>query len=426
MKKNLIITFVLIYSFSLTGQNLDYAKEIVKTLASPKFKGRGYVENGNKIAAEYIKGQYSEIGLKPFKKDYFQSFKVEVNIFPSRMNLYFDGVELIAGKEFIVDPYSPSIKGEYSVHIIKKRDLLDISNVEKAIQSSVGKVLIIDETDFEPENKEEAKKIDDYINFLKYNPRIRSIGTIIYSSEKLTWDNVSIQASKPSFIVNKEVDFTFVKKVTIEIDAKIVNYKTQNIIGYIKGVEQPDTFLFAIGHYDHLGKMGSNTYFPGANDNSSGIAMLLNLAKYYKSNPHKYSFVFIALSAEEIGLLGAKYFVDNPFVDLNKIKFLINFDLAGTGDDGIKVVNGKVYEEKFDILTKLNEENDYLKSVKIRGDACISDHCMFHEKGVPCFYIYTLGGTQAYHDIYDKSETLPLTEFVDYSKLMIDFFNSFK
>ena len=281
------MAFVLIYSFSLTGQDLDYAKEIVKTLASPEFKGRGYVENGNKIAAEYIRGQYSEIGLKPFKKDYFQPFKVEVNISPSRMNLFFDGTELIGGKEFIVDPYSPSIKGEYYVHIIKKQDLLDVKNVRRAIQYSEGKVLIIDETDFEIENKEEVKKIDDYVNFLKYNPKTGSIGTIIYSSEKLTWGNVAIQTSKPSFIVNKEFDITSVKKVKIEIDAKIIKYKTQNIIGYIEGVEQPDTFLFAIGHYDHLGKMGSNAYFPGANDNSSGIAMLLNLAKYFKSNPHK-------------------------------------------------------------------------------------------------------------------------------------------
>jgi aminopeptidase YwaD len=133
--------------------------------------------------------------------------------------------------------------------------------------------------------------------------------------------------------------------------------------------------------------------------------------------------VFVALSAEELGILGAKAFTDNPPIDLKKIKFLVNFDLAGTGDEGIKVVNGSVFKDKFDLLTRINTEQKLLPKVDIRGAACNSDHCLFYQKGVPCFYIYTLGGIQAYHDILDKSETLPLTEFADYCKLMIDFFN---
>jgi aminopeptidase YwaD len=65
-----------------------------------------------------------------------------------------------------------------------------------------------------------------------------------------------------------------------------------------------------------------------------------------------------------------------------------------------------------------------LKQIKIRGEACNSDHCLFHQKGVPCFFIYTLGGIQAYHDIYDRAETLPLTEYEDYFKLLVSFIKS--
>ncbi|HEX3008824.1 MAG TPA: M28 family peptidase, partial [Bacteroidales bacterium] len=150
---------------------------------------------------------------------------------------------------------------------------------------------------------------------------------------------------------------------------------------------------------------------------------MLNLAKHYAQNPPEYSIAFIALSAEEVGLLGAKEFTEHPLIKLKNIRFLVNFDLAGTGDEGIRVVNGSVFKSKFDLLTRLNTEGNLLPKIDIRGEACISDHCLFYQKGVPCFYIYTQGGIKAYHDVYDKYETLPLTEFVDYCSLMIKFFD---
>jgi Zn-dependent M28 family amino/carboxypeptidase len=167
--------------------------------------------------------------------------------------------------------------------------------------------------------------------------------------------------------------------------------------------------------------MGKETMFPGANDNASGVSLLLNLVKHFSTTKPKYTIVFIAFAAEEIGLVGSRYFTEHPVFPLSNIKFLINFDLAGTGDDGIQVVNGKTYQQKFDLISKLNDDGKLLKQIKIRGEACNSDHCMFHAKGVPCFYIYTLGGIQAYHDIYDRAETLPLTDYQDYYTLLLKF-----
>ena len=299
------------------------------------------------------------------------------------------------------------------------------ANVRKAIEQTAGKFLIIDERKFKSDDKESVKKLNELINFLKYSPQVPSAGTVVLTSEKLTWDISSEQGGKVSFTVCKDIDIKTISKIKVEVNASLIKSKTQNIVGFIEGTTQPDSFLVAVAHYDHLGKMGKEVYFPGANDNASGVAMLLTLAKYFKAYPPKYSVAFIALTAEEIGIVGAKEFVENPLFDLKKTKFLVNFDLAGTGDDGIKVVNGSIYKKQFDLLTDLNSKNSYLKSVQIRGAACNSDHCMFYQKGVPCFYIYTLGGIQAYHDIYDKYETLPLTKFVDYAKLMIDFYKSF-
>ena len=109
MKKIIAFTSFIVLTVSLFSQDLNYAKEIVNTLASPEFKGRGYVGNGNTIAADFIKDQFSKIGLKPFTKGYFQPFKIDVNIFPKNMELEVDGIALKAGEDFIVDPFSSSI-----------------------------------------------------------------------------------------------------------------------------------------------------------------------------------------------------------------------------------------------------------------------------------------------------------------------------
>jgi Zn-dependent M28 family amino/carboxypeptidase len=171
--------------------------------------------------------------------------------------------------------------------------------------------------------------------------------------------------------------------------------------------------------------LGSTVYFPGANDNASGIALLLNLLHYYSIHPSRYSILFVAFSAEEAGLLGAAQFVRNPPCKLTAIKFLINFDLVGTGDEGIKVVNGSVYTNEFARLRMINDRDALVPKVEARGKACNSDHCVFSEKGVPCFYIYTLGGIKAYHDPDDRAQTLPLTEFADLFRLTIRFLDGF-
>ena len=134
---------------------------------------------------------------------------------------------------------------------------------------------------------------------------------------------------------------------------------------------------------------------------------------------------FICFTGEELGLLGSAFYVQHPEFPLSKIKFLINLDIVGTGDEGIKVVNATEFPKQFDQLVKLNDKDQYMKVVSPRGKAANSDHYPFYVNGVPCFFIYTMGGIAAYHDIYDRAETLPLTKYEDLFKLLIDFENSF-
>ena len=212
---------------------------------------------------------------------------------------------------------------------------------------------------------------------------------------------------------------SFSKIIEVKIDQEFLpTYTSQNVIGKITGTTSPDSILVFSAHYDHLGRMGKDVYFPGANDNASGVAMLLNLAEHYKKNAPEKTIVFMAFGAEESGLLGSKYYSENPLFPLKNINFLINLDLMGTGIDGIQVVNGSVFQSQFDKLVAINTKKNYLPQIKIRGKAANSDHYWFSEKGVPAFFIYTLGGIKAYHDIDDKATTLPLTEFEDCFRLL--------
>ena len=417
------IHFICIFSFS---QNIDYAKLIVQKLTSTKFQGRGYTRNGNFLAAEYISGEFKRIGLLPLQNTYYQKFTIPANTFPNDISLKINDKTLKPGIDYLVDASSPTIQGKFNLLKVLRKDLDTHEKLINIINNINDKILYIDELNKASEDKNQSKSINEYLSFLKYSSEIKCKGIIINTHEKLTWNASSEVNCRPIIILNKSIDINSISTTEITIQNKFIkNYSTQNIIGYVKGVSSPDSFLVVIAHYDHLGNMGKNTYFPGANDNASGVAMLLTLAEYFSKHPLQYSVLFISLSGEEIGLLGAKEFTEHPLIPLKNIKFLVNFDLAGTGDEGVRVVNGSIYKDKFDLLRTINSENNFLSKIDIRGEACNSDHCMFYKKGVPCFYIYTQGGIKAYHDVYDISETLPLSAFEPYSKLMIKFFESF-
>ena len=151
------------------------------------------------------------------------------------------------------------------------------------------------------------------------------------------------------------------------------------------------------------------------------IALLLSLAKYYAAHPQKYSIGFILFAAEEAGLVGSKYFTEHPIIPLKNIRFLTNTDLAGTGVDGITVVNAILFPKEFALMKKINTENKYLVDIGERGKAANSDHYWFTEKGVPAFFFYTKGGIAAYHDVFDRAATLPMTKQADLMQFLIKF-----
>jgi hypothetical protein len=398
----------------LMAQNMDYGRTVIDTLSSPSFNGRGAVTKGELKAAEYLKKEFKYLGLKAFDAGYFQSFQYPINTFPGKMKVSFDGTELVPGVDYLVHPTSSDIYGTFNLiwytlqNVPTKKQLKQLVSIE----FFKNKFILLDGI-----NKDE-----EVYTMLQMN-LIGAAGIIEVIEDKLTHGLSTSYNDYASLRIKKEALTKKFKSISLEIDQKLLNnYESQNVIGYVEGADYPDSIVVLSAHYDHLGMMGAQVYFPGANDNASGIAMLLNLAFHYthKEPPTK-TMVFIAFGAEEAGLIGSKFFTDNPIFPLEKINFVFNMDLMGTGGEGAMIVNGTVYKEQMNLLDSINNSRDYLPSIKTRGKAANSDHFWFSEKGIPAFFMYTLGGIKAYHDLDDVSATLPLSEFEDCFRLIRDF-----
>lgn len=407
-----VVVFLLI-SGSLISQN-NPSREILNDLCSDEMMGRGYVRFGHVKAAKYIQEYYKSIQLKQFKKGtYLQPFKIKANTFPNDLNVSIDGKPLNEGVDYILDPSSGTAKGKFGLIKVDQKNLMDfLDEVSLSkIKNFEGKVLVL--------NTLNSNNPDTLSIFNELKIGLSMICPIIWiNNEKFTW---SISRDQAEFPILELKDSLIWDADSVYLDVENVFLRdivTHNVIGSISGLKKKSIIISA--HYDHLGMMGK-ALFPGANDNASGVAMLLSLANYFSDKSPKYNLVFIAFGAEEAGILGSKYYVENPLFPLDDIKFVLNLDIMGTGDEGITVVNGLLHKKQFKQLTSINKKQEYLSKIKIRGRAANSDHYWFSQLGIPSFFIYTLGGIKAYHDVYDRSETLPMSEFNDLFHLLIDF-----
>ena len=417
MRITLLISFFSLQLFAQTQRVKDFTKQ----LCSPEFHGRGYVNAGDSIAANYIAKTFEEIGLKQLNGTYFQSFTFPVNTFPTKMEVKIGDKQLTPGTDFIVNEASGKgngttefqslgiyelYTGKYSFSKLDKNKMFYFLNLGYG-GDTLTKV------------RENLKII------AKYAPVMEVVNT------KFTW-SVSETAYKFPFIQIQESVFKIhfqsnSTAVSFDIDAQIKNHTARNVIGYLPATKKSKKTIMITAHYDHLGRMGAATYFPGANDNASGNGMLISLAEKFKAKGlKKYNLLFVAFAGEEIGLHGSKYMVSHPPVDLKSVHFLLNLDIMGSGEEGITVVNATLFPEEFTRLENINIEKNYLAKIKRRGPAANSDHYFFTEAGVPAFYIYTMGPNKHYHDIYDTYQELSFSAFGNLSNLLEEFFRGMK
>ena len=411
-----LLLLFLIFSFGSSAQ-LDEVRRITKELCSPEFNGRGYVNKGDSVAATYLVNEFSKVGAQSFCDDYLQHFTMDVNTFPGEMVVKQKNVSFRPGIDFSIDPHSKGISTTLYPIEIPVEKALDIEYLKKAItkaQSSFKQHALV--FSYDGVSSDTMHKIKGLIYEIStILPVIELVDT------KFTW-SVGQDQSRFTYLQIQDSVYQKGEPLDVSIEARLLKeYETQNVIAFIPAESKKAPFLVFTAHYDHLGRMGENTYFPGANDNASGTAMLITMAKYFKENPSEYNILFIAFGGEEVGLLGSKYFVEHPLLKLKKIKFLINLDIMGSGEDGITAVNATLFPEEFELLQKINKEKELLTVIKSRGPAANSDHYWFTEKGVPAFFIYTTGPNKHYHDVFDTYEKLSFSEYEDITTLLIEF-----
>jgi len=187
--------------------------------------------------------------------------------------------------------------------------------------------------------------------------------------------------------------------------------KTKNVIGFLDNGASHTVVIGA--HFDHLGmgRQGSSKaenpegqIHNGADDNASGVAGLLELARYFSENKTKEScnFLFIAFGAEELGLLGSRHFVNNPTIPLNSINFMTNMDMIGRYDKnrGVGIGGYGTSPQWPEIFKDVKTETKFFTDSAGSGG---SDHGSFYSKQIPVLFFHT-GGHDDYHKPTDDAE----------------------
>lgn len=386
------------------GQDLNRVRKDVKTLSGPEFFGRGYVNDGSNRAADWLADAFKDAGMEPADTSWFQPFTFEVNTFPYKTMLSCDGKSLREGYDYQIDPISGSVSGTFEAI---KLDSTDFQSPPAHITFPKRQktAYIIDMTGIDTREERTA--------LLQFEGAALERHPVIQLSDaRLMWTVGKQQTVSALLTVRKDAFCENPKKVKVEVKNEPLEYHARNVIGRIPG-RRSDSCIVITAHYDHLGMLGEAMY-PGASDNASGTAMLLDLARYYATNPPDYDTWFIAFAGEEAGLLGSKYFTEHPLFPLSDIRFLINLDLMGSAAEGIAVVNGTMFPTEMDTLKAINTRETHLPQIKLRGEAANSDHYWFSEAGVPSIFIYTIGNAKAYHDVEDVYSGL---DFANYEEV---------
>ena len=420
----LFFTLILL-SNSIFAQNisksdkelLKYLKSNVSFLASDELEGRRAGTKGETLAADFIAGKFKEIGLLPkgVSESFFQPFTVnDGKMISSKTSLSINNKVLSQDLDFFPLSNSqnfPLFKGQLSPALTEKGqpwflDLADDLEENKTNPHFDITNLILAKITKAKDNGATAVILynsSSIVDNLKFDTKDRS--------ESLPLPVLFL--NKQSFLSNvPDKNATYDLNFAIEIVPNTRNSK--NIIGYI---DNKAPFTIVLGaHFDHLGygedgnsmvRTGEKLIHNGADDNASGTAALIELAFLLNKSKEKfYNFLFIAFSAEELGLNGSKYFVENPTISLNSVNYMINMDMVGRMNDSTKAITVGGYGTS--PSWKPIFEGIKNKSFSIKFDSSgsgPSDHTSFYRKDIPVLFFFT-GLHTDYHKPSDDADKI--------------------
>jgi aminopeptidase YwaD len=435
-------------------------KEYVQFLASDSLKGRKPGTMEINVAATYIRDHFRDDGLKLMGDNGFQWFEIVSDVTLGNTNaLACNDFNATVKKDFIPLAFSTSATVNAPLVFAGYGFDLNLDSLKwsdyKGIDTK-GKWVMIFRADPEIDNSESKfipysdvrskvltakdhgaagvllvtpkgqEKEDKLMPLIVENNEVTA-GIPIISITRAAADKMLKKSgftvdSLDHFIVAARMPKSFETGVTVNGTADVVQKRerTANVIAVLEGSDPvlKDEYLVVGGHYDHLGfgGQGSGSRVPdtvaihnGADDNASGTALVMELAKRlaHEKGKSRRSIIFVAFSGEEIGLLGSKYFVDHPPVELKKIKTMFNFDMVGRFDkekNSISLSGTGTSAEADSILKPLEVKLPFTVVHSPDGYGP-SDHASFYSANIPVFFFCT-GVHLDYHTPLDDTEKL--------------------
>jgi aminopeptidase YwaD len=473
--KNIIRTMpvlITLFIFAIKGYSQVTVKELqdhIKYLSSDSLKGRLTGSPGDSLAAEYIKGKLLSYGLMPLSGDGLQRYKVTRRVVAGKSNsLSVNGIKYNIDRDFMPLAFS-SNTGVESVAVFAgygfniNNDSLkwnDYNGIDVK-----GKWVIILRGDPEAENNKSpfssfsadrdkallAKDMgaagvlmvsgplsDPQDAFEALNLEGYSVGIPVLRIKKELADIILLKSNTTIAILEKKLNdtrkpFSFATKEVVNGKAEIVRElaNTRNVVMLLPG-EDPqlrDQYIILGAHFDHLGMGGPGSgsraldtigIHHGADDNASGVAMMLELAeKFAKTRgSHKRTILCLSFSGEEEGLLGSKHFVDDPGINLSKVNVMINMDMVGRLNETNNLEIGGVGTAvglKDIIYTK--SDTSIIKLTLSQEGYGPSDHSSFYGKNIPVLFYFT-GAHMDYHTPTDTWEKINFKGMVEISDLI--------
>ena len=409
----------------------------IKVLASDAMLGRKSGEPGGQMAADYIVSKLKEWGLEPAgsKGTYLQDLTIE----------YYEAqpgaaLEIITGKtkrEFVYGEDWRQVQYSGSGHL--GADIIFVGYGISAPQKGYdeyagvdvkGKVVLFS-TDSPRMLAEKLREEAQFQNRIRAAQEHGARAALTFRSDTQATGLFGGRGSlrkenyRPDFAVisldNRVIEFMFkhIKTETrylfqqIESTSKPQSFDTgvraflnldivfdekrptQNVLAKISGTDKnlKNEYVIVGGHMDHLGIDMTGDVFNGADDNASGTAVVMEVARTMKLNQikPKRTIIFALWAAEEEGLLGSKYYTENPLYPLDKTVAYINLDMEGHGTGRVNF-RGVYYAPEIWDLLKARLPKDLVDNVSPgRGGPGGSDHTYFLSKGVPAYFVATEG-----------------------------------
>ena len=391
----------------------------VSYLADDKLEGRRAGSNGEKLAMEYIAGQLEKAGLQP-KGDngtWYQAFDIN-----DGKDISKESYLLINGGEIKLPGYFPFIGSptkliEAAPSIaLREAGMPWFLNLKEELENNKSNPHF-DVQAFILEQAKDAEK-KKALALLVYNTGTAEDGLQFDGKEK------AAPLGIPVIYVKKEIAKKYFadESATVEIKLKISFTDKKrighNVVAYIDN-GAPGTVI-AGAHFDHLGYGEDNNSMyrgaekmihNGADDNASGSAALIELAKMLKASKLKNNnYLLLAFSGEELGLFGSKYYTEHPTVDLAKANYMINMDMVGRLNDSTKTVSIGGYGTSpvwGSLLAAISGDQAFISKYDSSGTGP-SDHTSFYRKDIPVLFFFT-GTHPDYHRPSDDADKINYT-----------------